>query len=383
MKTKHTPVYHFLSGGTGVGKSVLLQALHQALLKYFSHKPGENPDSLHVLICAPTGKAAFNVGGYTIHSAFHIPAEQGFNFKPLDMQQLSSLQCKFSSLKVVFIYEISMVGRKMFHYINMRLQEIKGCLQPFGGISVIAFGDLFQLKPVMDSWIFSPHSSSICMSSLASNLWTDLFSLFELDEIMRQKDDLTFAQILNRLREGEHTAADIDAVKGQIIQNESDELKKTIHLFSRRHEVNHHNQHLFDQLQQSQKTIVTAIDSVAGEFQDSLREKIISKIPDDSTKTKGLLKYLCLGVNTPAEICINVDISDGLTNGTPCTIKKLDFRVPNSNRSSIVWVEFGLQDIGKKVRSRYRHLYTDGISLKWTPILEITRKFSYNFYQSF
>ena len=43
----------------------------------------------------------------------------------------------------------------MFNFINMRLQEIKGCTKPFGGVVVIAFGDKFQLKPSLDSWIFS------------------------------------------------------------------------------------------------------------------------------------------------------------------------------------------------------------------------------------
>lgn len=94
MKTKDDPIYHFLSGGAGVGKSVLLRALYQALTKYFSHKAGENPDEVKVIICAPTGKAAFNVGGSTIHSVFNIPAEQGFNYKPLDMQQLGNYSIK-------------------------------------------------------------------------------------------------------------------------------------------------------------------------------------------------------------------------------------------------------------------------------------------------
>jgi hypothetical protein len=64
-----------LSGNASVGKSVLMRALHQALLTYFNHRPGENPDDVKVMICASTGKAAFNVGGCTIHSAFNIPVD--------------------------------------------------------------------------------------------------------------------------------------------------------------------------------------------------------------------------------------------------------------------------------------------------------------------
>lgn len=48
----------------------------------------------------------------------------------------------------------------MFKYINLRLQEILGCLKPFRGVSVIAFGDLYQLKSVMDQWIFKSNISS-------------------------------------------------------------------------------------------------------------------------------------------------------------------------------------------------------------------------------
>jgi hypothetical protein len=50
------------------------------------------------------------------------------------MQQLDSMRCKFFSLKVIFIDEISMVGKKMFNFINLRLQEIKGSSKPFGGV---------------------------------------------------------------------------------------------------------------------------------------------------------------------------------------------------------------------------------------------------------
>jgi hypothetical protein len=82
-------------------------------------------------------------------------------------------------------------------------------------------------------------------------------------------------------------------------------------------------------------------------------------------------------------ICVNIDVADGLTNGTPCTIKKLDFRVLPSKRCSIVWVDFFLNEIGKKCRTEFKHLYNRTIQSSWTPILEITRKFTFNHYKSF
>lgn len=75
-------------------------------------------------------------------------------------------------------------------------------------------------------------------------------------------------------------------------------------------------------------------------------------------------------------ICINVDVEDGLTNGTSCIVKKLDFRVENSSRCSIIWVEFESLLIGAKTREKYTHLYSPSCKKTWTPILEITRNFN-------
>lgn len=125
LKTETDPLYIFLSGGAGVGKSVVLRALYQALLKYYNHRPGENPDHLKILLCAPTGKAAHNIGGKTIHNTFSIPVGRGFKFKPLDMQQLDTMRCKYHYVKVIFIDEISMVGNGMFNFINLRLKKLE------------------------------------------------------------------------------------------------------------------------------------------------------------------------------------------------------------------------------------------------------------------
>lgn len=101
---------------------------------------------------APTGRAAYNIMGNTIHSALTISAFHSLKtYKSLDSSRLNTLRCQLGAVKLIFIDEISMVGNNMFHVqINNRLKDIKGSSLPFGGVSVIAIGDLFQLKPVMD-----------------------------------------------------------------------------------------------------------------------------------------------------------------------------------------------------------------------------------------
>ena len=71
IKCRDEPIYAFLSGGAGVGKSVVIRALYQSLYRILNLRQGENPDDTRVLVCAYMGTAAFNIGGNTICSAFH------------------------------------------------------------------------------------------------------------------------------------------------------------------------------------------------------------------------------------------------------------------------------------------------------------------------
>ena len=106
---------------------------------------------------APTGKAAYIIKGNTIHSALAIPACQSLKtYKRLDSNRLNTLRTQLGGAKLVFIDEISMVGNTMFNVqIDSRLKDIKGSPLPFGDVSIIAIGDLFQLQPVMDDYIFN------------------------------------------------------------------------------------------------------------------------------------------------------------------------------------------------------------------------------------
>ena len=176
-----------------------------------------------------------------------------------------------------------------------------------------------------------------------------MFSVFELDQIMRQKDDFQFAALLNRLREGLHTNTDISALKSRVIDMDTVDTAVKPHLFTRRSESLDYNDKIFSRTSNKKDNIV-AIDCVSGAISYDIHSKILSKIPDDSSKTKGLVKNLNIAENLPAELCINIDVLDGMTNGTPCIVKKLDYRVQDSSRCSIIWVQFEDNYIGKTCR---------------------------------
>ena len=96
-----------------------------------------------VIKFAPTSKAAYNIGGNTVHSALQLPANKGFHYTALDNDPLNMIRSKLTTLKVVLTDEISMVGSGMFNLVNLGLQQIMGSKMPFGGVSIIAVGNLF------------------------------------------------------------------------------------------------------------------------------------------------------------------------------------------------------------------------------------------------
>ena len=141
IKCRDDPIHAFLSGGAGVGKSVVIRTLRE----------GENTDDIRVLLCAYMGTAAFNIGGNTICSAFHKKMYQ--TDQRMSADQINTFRIKYKHLKVVIIDEISMVGKRTFDFIDTRLQQLTGIKAPFGGLSVIAVGDFYQLKPVNDRFL--------------------------------------------------------------------------------------------------------------------------------------------------------------------------------------------------------------------------------------
>lgn len=107
------------------------------------------------MVCAPTGTAARNVHGATIHSLLQIPVTRYIEYVPLPEHILSRLQRQFQSDTTIIIDEVSVVSDTMLTYISRRLSEIKRNDNAFGNMKVIVCGDFFQLRPVNGKFAFT------------------------------------------------------------------------------------------------------------------------------------------------------------------------------------------------------------------------------------
>ena len=376
IKCKDEPVYAFLTGGAGVGKSVVIRALYQTLYRILNLKDGENPDDKRILLCAYMGFAAFNISGQTICSAFHKKMYKGTNH--LSADELNTFRIKYRHLKVVIIDEISMVGNKMLSFIDTRLQQLTGSKAAFGGLSVIAVGDLYQLKPVNDFLICLDLKEGA--SSLARNLWKELFTMYELVDIMRQKDDLAFAQLLNRLRLNEMTEEDKQKLQTRVFDRDTgDYPKDAVHLFARNVYVKKHNDNILSQLP-GEKFVIPCHDNVvSANIPAKECQRLINSLPDDYSITGQLMKSLTVVVGMIVVHTANVDVEDGLTNGATGVVKQIDFRMEGTNRPSIIWVLFDDPRVGRTTREKYRKLYNSSINTDWTPVFDAQRTFIVNY----
>ena len=186
---KESQEFIFLTGAAGTGKSTMLEHIRNQL-------------DLKKMIVAPTGVAALNIGGNTINSAFRI----GFETIP---EITKSKDPRFGkllkNLELLIIDEISMVRAPMLDAISQSLQIHRNSTEPFGGVSVLACGDLFQLPPVVqtheESTIYSKYNSVYFFDALSfKDIKAPIF--FELTKSFRQEEDDIFYELLNNVRLG-------------------------------------------------------------------------------------------------------------------------------------------------------------------------------------
>ncbi len=194
-----TNISIFLTGKAGTGKTTFLNHLTKTLSKQF-------------VILAPTGVAAINAGGVTIHSFFQLPFcpylpdipeliteyQQNGDKQKLRKRKIDIIK----SLDLIIIDEISMVRADLLDAIDMRLRTYRHTSLPFGGVQLLLIGDIHQLPPVVTNdeaaYLQKVYPSPFFFSSKA--LQKINFKTIELTHIFRQHD-ASFIQLLNNIRD--------------------------------------------------------------------------------------------------------------------------------------------------------------------------------------
>jgi ATP-dependent exoDNAse (exonuclease V) alpha subunit len=193
----------FVTGRAGTGKSTLLRCLREMV---------EQP----MVVLAPTGLAAVNVGGQTIHSFFGLPPRL---IRPDDIRRSRNVGV-MRRLALVVVDEVSMVRSDLMWAIDQSLRVNRGRpREPFGGVRLVLFGDLHQLPPVVQEAEVAAHLESthggpffFSVSSLGEAAGT---RLLELTEPFRQKDQ-ALLEVLNRIREGEASERELAVLNARV-----------------------------------------------------------------------------------------------------------------------------------------------------------------------
>lgn len=259
----------FLTGKAGTGKTTFLKKIKSGTLK-------------KTLVTAPTGIAALNAGGVTLHSQFQLPfggfipehgelrVKEDIKFETLSTlirhAHMGGQKTKaIREAELLIIDEVSMLRADLLDAINIMLQTVRRNRTPFGGIQVLFIGDMMQLPPVVkrSEWevLRQYYKSPFFFDSWVLRDHPPLY--IELEKIYRQADQ-KFTNILNRVRYNQLAEADIQILNSHYQPNFKPEAKEGyIRLTTHNRDADEINQIELHRLQTTLKTFDAEIE---GEF---------------------------------------------------------------------------------------------------------------------
>ena len=227
----------FLTGKAGTGKTTFLKAV----VEHSRKRP---------IVVAPTGVAAINAGGVTIHSFFQLPfspyvpgakVESKFDFGREKRKIIASID-------LLIIDEISMVRADLLDAIDSVLRRFRDRYQPFGGVQLLMIGDLAQLTPVVtpeDEQVLQPYYDTPYFFGSKALQQLDYVTI-QLEHVYRQQDT-KFIEILNQVRGGHPSQEALDALNTRVEANSSlstlhSSLKNAIRLTTHNNLANYYNE---------------------------------------------------------------------------------------------------------------------------------------------
>ena len=304
-----------IQGAAGTGKSFLIKQMVKKVEDTFGNAS--------VLLMAPTGVAANNIGGHTIHSAMRITKTRG-SLADLTGENERKFQEDMRRVKVIIIDEMSMIGTRLLSVIDKRLRQAYPTSQDieFGGAIVYLLGDFNQLPPVKDRSLLAEPSNDI--QSLAGRLLFESFTrVFELKQIMRQEGDeqQLFRETLQRLAQGNLTTIDYELLRERFAVNtnaEANDFENAIRIMANKSDISAYN---LDRLRMLNKPValIKSIDK------NSSGNRVTSE------DAQGLSDTIQLAVGCRVMLKQNIWTEQGLCNGTMGTVIDVIYRPSDTN----------------------------------------------------
>ena len=352
------PFHLYIAGRAGTGKTFLMKTVIEAS-KLVLMKSGDDFNKPTVLVLAPTASAARLIGGQTVESAMTISRSSECESYQVFSNNATSAY-EYQQIRAIFIDEISMVGSNKLHLIHTRCEELLGRDnlkgKPFAGLPVICTGDLLQLPPVKDRWIFANNERHQQHDNTAPNKWKINFKMYEMTEKMRSLEDPEFSALCDRIGTNTLNSEDHVTLRSRIVDcanehsNESYEEGKLAIIVTdnmKRSQINHTK---LDSLEET-STVFPATDVCTNVGQ--YNELTVLHLP--YTQTGSLPTSLEIKLDAPVMLTINIDKSDGLTNGARGFVADID------QKHQIVWVKFH-GNVGSKAtrigRRKYKYSHT-------------------------
>ena len=297
----------FLTGKAGTGKSTFLRYV------------ADNTKKKHVIL-APTGIAAINAGGSTLHSFFRLPfhpllpndARYSWRHIKETLKYTGAQRKLIREVELIIIDEISMVRADIIDFIDKVLRVYTRNPEPFGGKQLLLVGDIYQLEPVLkddDRQLLQPFYPSSYFFN--AKVWQQMpIVSIELRKVYRQSDP-NFVAILDRIRNNTVTSSDLNAINQRVLPSSHDD----------------------DRPSSNSKLEITL--AARRDIVDYINEQRLSALPGDPTTFFGTIKgdFPETSVPTPIElqlkpgaqvIFIKNDKEKRWVNGTLGTVIAID-----------------------------------------------------------
>ena len=351
----------FLSGPGGTGKSHVVCLIQRDMSHFFKHTVKPDDDQPIVLITAPTGSAAFQIGGSTIHSAFLL--HDNFKSKP-SWEKRSQMQLKLEHMMLSITDEISMVGFKQFQSMNQTMCTLKGTTDGnWGDICVLAVGNLYQLPPVGQCPIYMSPQIVHTLNDIAPNGWEKM-QLHELTQSMRQKD-MKFINCLNKIHvqlyhlKGSEEDRMLQSHELKLNPNHENYPHDAMHVYAQNVHCDAWNENRLKLLPGREFTNI-ATDSK----KDDCTELANVTMPTNPHETGNLQKVLTVKINARVMITTNIDVADGLTNGAMGTVTNVVID-QTTGKMSVILVAFDSEHVGQETRytSVYNSIHQNAVPI--------------------